>query len=94
MADRVALRMLIRPPYAGLQDGGHTYFANSLFYGADKKNIMIYGDGLIDGSQMNDEGTLDQVLQGGDPPNARIRTGKADVWYGNKGISLLNQSWY
>lgn len=76
-------------PYAGLQDGGHTYFANSLFYGADKKNIMIYGDGLIDGSQMNDEGTLDQVLQGGDPPNARIRTGKADVWYGNKGISLV-----
>lgn len=29
--------------YAGLQDHGHTYFANSLFYAADKHDIMIYG---------------------------------------------------
>lgn len=75
--------------YAGLQDGGHTYFANSLFYAADKQNIMIYGDGLIDGSQMNDEGTLDQVLQGNDPGNPANRTGRITTWYGNKGISLV-----
>ena len=39
--------------YAGLQDHGHTYFANSLFYAADKHDIMIYGEGLIDGSYMD-----------------------------------------
>lgn len=75
--------------YAGLQDGGHTYFANSLFYAADKKNIMIYGEGLLDGSQMNDEGTLDQILQGGDPGNPSNRSGRITTWYGNKGIALV-----
>lgn len=75
--------------YAGLQDGGHTYFANSLFYAADKENIMIYGDGLIDGSQLNDQGTLDQILQGNDPGNPANRTGRISTWYGNKGIALV-----
>ena len=32
--------------YAGLQDHGHSYFANSLIYGADISNVMIYGKGL------------------------------------------------
>ena len=53
--------------YAGLQDHGHTYFANSLFYAADKHDIMIYGEGLIDGSYMDDTGTLINVLSGNDP---------------------------
>ncbi|MEQ2456013.1 glycosyl hydrolase family 28 protein [Flavonifractor hominis] len=75
--------------YAGLQDGGHTYFANSLIYAADKENIMIYGEGRLDGSQLNDEGTLDQVLQGGDPSNPSDRTGQTGTWYGNKGIALV-----
>ena len=34
---------------------GHSYFANSLFYGADLCDIMISGDGLIDGSSWNEE---------------------------------------
>lgn len=75
--------------YAGLQDNGHTYFANSLLYGVDRKNIMIYGDGLFDGSQLNDEGTLDQVLSGWDPSNPKERSGQVSTWYGNKGISLV-----
>lgn len=75
--------------YAGLQDGGHTYFANSMLYAADKENIMIYGEGRLDGSQMNDEGSLDQVLSGGDPGNPRYRTGQIETWYGNKAIALL-----
>lgn len=75
--------------YAGLQDNGHTYFANSLLYGVDSKNIMIYGDGLFDGSQLNDEGTLDQVLSGWDPSNPKERSGQVSTWYGNKGISLV-----
>ncbi len=66
--------------YAGLQDGGHTYFANSMLYAADKENIMIYGEGRLDGSQMNDEGSLDQVLSGGDPGNPRYRTGQIETW--------------
>lgn len=62
--------------YAGLQDHGHTYFANSLFYAADMKDIMIYGEGLIDGSYMDDSGTLINVLSGSDPSNRKTaRTG-------------------
>ena len=33
--------------YAGLQDHGHTYFANSLIYGEKLSNVMICGEGLI-----------------------------------------------
>ncbi len=75
--------------YTGLQDNGHTYFANSLLYAADKKNIMIYGEGLIDGSQMNSEGTIDQVLQGSDPSDPSDRTASPDPYYGNKTIALV-----
>ncbi len=77
--------------YAGLQDHGHTYFANSLFYAADKENIMIYGDGLIDGSYIDDSGTLINVLSGNDPSNPAMRTdnGHNGTWYGNKGIALV-----
>ncbi len=77
--------------YAGLQDHGHTYFANSLFYAADKHDIMIYGEGLIDGSYINDEGTLINVLSGSDPSNPQKRTdnGHTGKWYGNKAIALV-----
>lgn len=77
--------------YAGLQDHGHTYFANSLFYAADKHDIMIYGDGLIDGSYMDDTGTLINVLSGSDPSNPKNRTdpGHGSTWYGNKAIALV-----
>ena len=77
--------------YAGLQDHGHTYFANSLFYAADKHDIMIYGEGLIDGSYMDDTGTLINVLSGADPSNPKNRTdpGHGSTWYGNKAIALV-----
>lgn len=75
--------------YAGLQDNGHTYFANSLVYAADKSNIMIYGEGLLDGSQMDSEGVLEQVLQGSDPSNPSDRTETVSTWFGNKGIALV-----
>ncbi len=77
--------------YAGLQDHGHTYFANSLFYAADKHDIMIYGEGLIDGSYMDDTGTLINVLSGSDPSNPQNRTdpGHSSTWYGNKAIALV-----
>ncbi len=78
--------------YAGLQDHGHTYFANSLFYGADIENVMIYGDGLIDGSYIDEEtGYRRYVLQGGDPFDNVMRNEKGHngEWFGNKAIALV-----
>lgn len=78
--------------YAGLQDHGHTYFANSMFYGADLENIMIYGEGLIDGSQIDAvTGKTEYVLLGGDPsePECRNQNGHRGEWFGNKCIALL-----
>lgn len=78
--------------YAGLQDHGHTYFANSLFYGADIENVMIYGEGLIDGSYIDEEtGYRRYVLQGGDPFDGVMRNerGHRGEWFGNKAIALV-----
>lgn len=78
--------------YAGLQDHGHTYFANSLLYGTDIENVMIYGEGLIDGSYIEEEtGYRRYVLQGGDPfeNTFRNRRGHAGEWFGNKAIALV-----
>lgn len=76
--------------YVGLQDHGHTYFANSLIYGKEVKNVMIYGPGLIDGSFLNDKGELEHVLMGGDPhePQMRNQSGHQGEWFGNKAIAL------
>ena len=78
--------------YAGLQDHGHTYFANSLIYAADMERIMIYGEGLIDGSFLEEEtGCRHYVLQGGDPfePPLRSQRGHTGEWFGNKAIALV-----
>lgn len=78
--------------YAGLQDHGHTYFANSLIYAADMERIMIYGEGLIDGSFLDEEtGYRQYVLQGGDPfdPTFRNQRGHTGEWFGNKAIALV-----
>lgn len=76
--------------YAGLQDHGHTYFRNSLIYGSDVQDVMIYGPGLIDGSFLNDKGELEHVLMGGDPPEPEKRSeaGHRGEWFGNKAIAL------
>ena len=78
-------------PYVGIQDHGHTYFANSLVYGADLENIMIYGKGLFTGGRFDEDGILEYVLQGGDPaePASREANGHQDEWFGNKGIALV-----
>ena len=78
--------------YAGIQDHGHTYFANSLLYGADLENIMIYGRGLITGGHFDEKtGILEYILQGGDPmePLRRSHRGHRGSWFGNKGIALV-----
>ena len=79
-------------PYLGLQDHGHSYFANSLVYGADLENIMIYGKGLFTGGRFDEtSGILEYVLQGGDPmePTSRTDNGHRGDWFGNKGIALV-----
>ncbi len=77
--------------YVGIQDHGHTYFANSLVYGADLENIMIYGKGLFTGGHFGENGILEYVLQGGDPaePDSREAKGHQGEWFGNKGIALV-----
>lgn len=77
--------------YAGLEDHGHAYFANSLVYGADLENIMVYGEGCFDGSCYDEEGYRQYVLMGGDPaePDRRSEHGHKGEWFGNKGIALV-----
>lgn len=79
-------------PYVGLQDHGHSYFANSLVYGADLENIMIYGQGLFTGGRFDAKsGIMEYVLQGGDPmePLNKDANGHRGEWFGNKGIALV-----
>lgn len=79
-------------PYVGIQDHGHSYFSNSLIYGADLENIMIYGHGLFTGGRFDQEsGVLEYVLQGGDPkePADRESAGHGGEWFGNKGLALV-----
>lgn len=79
-------------PYVGIQDHGHSYFANSLVYGADLENVMIYGQGLFTGGRFDPEsGVLEYVLQGGDPaePADREAGGHRGEWFGNKGLALV-----
>ncbi|MGI6107003.1 MAG: glycoside hydrolase family 28 protein [Lachnospiraceae bacterium] len=82
-------------PYAGIQDFGHSYFANSMFYGKDLSDVMIYGPGLIDGSRVDPEtGIREYVLQGHDPEwstgnSLRNQEPELKEWFGNKCISLL-----
>ncbi|MDO4292735.1 MAG: hypothetical protein Q4C65_05820 [Eubacteriales bacterium] len=79
--------------YAGLEDHGHAYFANSLLYGADLEDVMICGEGLIDGSCM-EGGYRQYVLLGGDPQEPKYRSGHGNggeygEWFGNKAIALV-----
>lgn len=39
--------------YFGLQDHGHSFLRNSMIYGNDVENVMIYGEGLITGSYID-----------------------------------------
>ncbi len=78
-------------PWAGLQDHGHTYFANSMLYAADESGMMIYGGGLIDGGQWGCDGRRISVLSGDDPemPETRSARGHRGKWFANKAIALI-----
>ena len=81
--------------YKGLQDPGHTYFANSLVYGADLTDIYITGAGILDGSSYHEKNAaakpLEYILGGDDPVEDAHRDNKGHVgsWFGNKCISMV-----
>jgi polygalacturonase len=74
--------------YVGLQDHGHSHFANSLIYGNGVDNVMISGPGMIDGSYINGEGVVVNVLSGNDPGEVSTRTVAGDAGNANKAIAL------
>ena len=79
--------------FAGIQDHGHSYLANSLIYGRDLHRIAITGSGVLDGSNYHTRKPgepLEYILNRWDPAFPEKRTGKghAGSWFGNKGIAL------
>jgi polygalacturonase len=76
--------------FVGLQDHGHSHWANSLIYGVDVEHVTISGPGLIDGSHLNARGETVNVLTGGDPREVKNRTDPSEPGGGNKAIALKN----
>ena len=74
--------------FVGLQDQGHSHWANSLIYGIGVKNVMISGPGLIDGSYIDSNGVTINVLTGNDPREVQTRTAAGTPGGGNKAIAL------
>lgn len=75
--------------FVGLQDHGHSHWANSLIYGVDIENVMISGPGLIDGSRI-ENGVTRNVLTGNDPREVSVRTASGTPGDGNKAIAIKN----
>ncbi len=76
--------------FVGLQDHGHSHWANSLIYGVDVDRVMISGPGLIDGSHLNSRGETVNVLTGGDPREGTTRGEPGVPGGANKAIALKN----
>ncbi len=76
--------------FAGLQDEGHSHWANSLISIVDATDIMISGPGLIDGARQTSNGLTEPVLSGGDPREATDRTLAGEPGGANKAIALKN----
>ena len=72
------------------QDGGHTYFKNSLLWGIGLTNVSITGPGLIDGGGLTRNSALFDRMNGiniWDQPGVP-RTNLPPVRLGNKTIAL------
>jgi len=76
--------------FVGLQDQGHSHWANSLIYGIGVSNVMISGPGLIDGGFLNASGVVTNVLSGNDPGEVSTRTASGTAAGANKAIALKN----
>jgi polygalacturonase len=77
-------------PFIGIQDPGHSHWADSLIYGIGVHDVMISGPGLIDGSNPGPNGQAIDVLIGGDPREQATRDGVGVPGPGNKAIGLEN----
>ena len=67
------------------QDGGHTYFHNSLIWGEDLTNVSITGQGKIDGGGLTSKDHEHQ----GDPTGGSIGTGDKAIALKNcRGVTL------
>jgi hypothetical protein len=85
-------------PFEGqaYQDGGHTYFHNSLIWGEDLTNVSITGQGLINGGGLVRSASLLDQLNAfsswnptNPPPFTRaVVTNEAALRIGNKAIAL------
>jgi polygalacturonase len=87
-------------PWQGIayQDGGHTYFHNSLIWGENLTNISITGPGLIQGSLgkekgdglVRDDGRQNEMsgFNNWDKPNPTAATNLPPERVGNKAIAL------
>src|ERR1017187_377137 len=72
------------------QDGGHTYFHNSLIWGENLTNVSITGPGMINGGGLVRSDSLLDRMSGfstWNNPNAS-KTNAAPVRLGNKAIAL------
>jgi hypothetical protein len=77
--------------FVGLQDHGHSHWANSLIYGNEVENVTISGPGMIDGSYVDPAtGYIVNVLTGNDPREVTLRTDAGTPTSGNKAIALKN----
>jgi polygalacturonase len=76
--------------FVGMQDGGHSHWANCLISIVDANDIMISGPGLIDGGRRTSGGLTEAVLSGGDPREASDRRHAGDPGSANKAIGLKN----
>jgi polygalacturonase len=73
------------------QDGGHTYFHNSLLWGENLTNVVISGPGMINGGGLvrSDRGVLDRMSGFTTWTNATlVRSNTSPVRLGNKSIAL------
>ncbi|MES2439953.1 MAG: glycoside hydrolase family 28 protein [Verrucomicrobiota bacterium] len=75
-------------PGIAYQDGGHTYFRNSLIWGENLTNVFITGLGTIHGGGLTkDSGILDEMCGYDDFLKPRTKT-YPPVRLGNKAIAL------
>jgi polygalacturonase len=80
-------------PWEGIayQDGGHTYFHNSLIWGENLTNVSITGFGMIKGGGLvRSDGILDRMsgFSTWNKTNSNPRTNAPPVRLGNKAIAL------
>ncbi|HWC60958.1 MAG TPA: glycosyl hydrolase family 28-related protein, partial [Verrucomicrobiae bacterium] len=74
------------------QDGGHTYFRNSLIYGEGLTNISITGQGMINGSALSagdgNQDAVDGFKNWEHPEQANTNANLKLARLGNKAIAL------